>query len=171
MQTKKDQPILHLTSCPDLFKPLLGSHQASLPKQTSARFLLIKGSHSFWTQILFLAATSPLISLSRMKNHEKSKKHREIVALLRQQLEEEEEAFSLSTVEENGWNSEGEAEEPMPKQKYLWKIRRSSDFQRAYIISGLQSFMRELARCPISGCAIPRSFSPALERQLTIYLN
>uniref|UniRef100_A0A670YFJ4 DnaJ heat shock protein family (Hsp40) member C21 n=1 Tax=Pseudonaja textilis TaxID=8673 RepID=A0A670YFJ4_PSETE len=54
-----------------------------------------------------------------MKNHEKSKKHREIVALLRQQLEEEEEAFSVSTVDENGWNSEEEAEEPVPKQKYF----------------------------------------------------
>ncbi|XP_070599563.1 dnaJ homolog subfamily C member 21 [Erythrolamprus reginae] len=59
-----------------------------------------------------------------MKNHEKSKKHREIVALLRQQLEEEEEAFSVSTVEENGWNSEEEAEEPMAKQKLSKKQRR-----------------------------------------------
>uniref|UniRef100_A0A0K8RW44 DnaJ homolog subfamily C member 21 n=1 Tax=Crotalus horridus TaxID=35024 RepID=A0A0K8RW44_CROHD len=59
-----------------------------------------------------------------MKNHEKSKKHREIVALLRQQLEEEEEAFSVSTVDENGWNSEEEAEEPVPKQKLSKKQRR-----------------------------------------------
>ncbi|KAM6470074.1 dnaJ homolog subfamily C member 21 [Liasis olivaceus] len=59
-----------------------------------------------------------------MKNHEKSKKHREIVALLRQQLEEEEEAFSLSTVDENGWNSEEEAEETMPRQKLSKKQRK-----------------------------------------------
>ncbi|XP_044148694.1 dnaJ homolog subfamily C member 21 isoform X2 [Bufo gargarizans] len=37
-----------------------------------------------------------------MRNHEKSKKHREMVALLRQQLEAEEEGFSTSVGEENG---------------------------------------------------------------------
>ncbi|XP_069819228.1 dnaJ homolog subfamily C member 21 isoform X2 [Dendropsophus ebraccatus] len=36
-----------------------------------------------------------------MRNHEKSKKHREMVALLRQQLEAEEEEFSSSVGEEN----------------------------------------------------------------------
>ncbi|XP_075697904.1 dnaJ homolog subfamily C member 21 [Rhinoderma darwinii] len=37
-----------------------------------------------------------------MRNHEKSKKHRETVALLRQQLEAEEEEFRTSVGEENG---------------------------------------------------------------------
>ncbi|KAL7989095.1 hypothetical protein Chor_008014 [Crotalus horridus] len=73
---------------------------------------------------LVLLSNIHLITLFRMKNHEKSKKHREIVALLRQQLEEEEEAFSVSTVDENGWNSEEEAEEPVPKQKLSKKQRR-----------------------------------------------
>ncbi|KAL0628566.1 DnaJ-like protein subfamily C member 21 [Plecturocebus cupreus] len=36
-----------------------------------------------------------------MKNHEKSKKHREMVALLKQQLEEEEENFSRPQIDEN----------------------------------------------------------------------
>ncbi|XP_053557173.1 dnaJ homolog subfamily C member 21 [Bombina bombina] len=44
-----------------------------------------------------------------MRNHEKSKKHREMVALLRQQLEEEDEEFSASLTEENS-ALEGEAE-------------------------------------------------------------
>ncbi|ETE72358.1 DnaJ-like subfamily C member 21, partial [Ophiophagus hannah] len=100
---------------------------ASLPKQTSARFSFNKRQPFFLDSNLVLRSNIPLdLSLFRMKNHEKSKKHREIVALLRQQLEEEEEAFSVSTVDENGWNSEEEAEEPVPKQKlpksinYFW---------------------------------------------------
>lgn len=109
--------ICHLT--PDLLKSLVGSLQASLPRQSSAQFPLTKGSRSFLDSNLVLLSNIHLITLFRMKNHEKSKKHREIVALLRQQLEEEEEAFSVSTVDENGWNSEEEAEEPVPKQKYF----------------------------------------------------
>lgn len=34
-----------------------------------------------------------------MKNHEKSKKHREMVALLRQQLEKEDKSLSQNSVE------------------------------------------------------------------------
>ncbi|KAE8636525.1 hypothetical protein XENTR_v10003030 [Xenopus tropicalis] len=45
-----------------------------------------------------------------MKNHEKSKKHREMVALLRQQLEAEEEEFSGSVEEEDSQAQNGEAE-------------------------------------------------------------
>ncbi|EHB06254.1 DnaJ-like protein subfamily C member 21 [Heterocephalus glaber] len=53
-----------------------------------------------------------------MKNHEKSKKHREMVALLKQQLEEEEENFSGSQVDENLLNANSEEEmEDRPKQK------------------------------------------------------
>ncbi|XP_054842534.1 dnaJ homolog subfamily C member 21 [Eublepharis macularius] len=60
-----------------------------------------------------------------MKNHEKSKKHREMVALLRQQLEEEEEEFSLTAADENGLDTkEEEEEEEMPKQKLSKKQRK-----------------------------------------------
>uniref|UniRef100_A0A8D0LCJ4 DnaJ homolog subfamily C member 21 n=1 Tax=Sphenodon punctatus TaxID=8508 RepID=A0A8D0LCJ4_SPHPU len=52
-----------------------------------------------------------------MKNHEKSKKHREMVALLRLQLEEEEEEFSISAADVNGVEmKEEELEEETPKQ-------------------------------------------------------
>ncbi|XP_014995323.2 dnaJ homolog subfamily C member 21 isoform X1 [Macaca thibetana thibetana] len=57
-----------------------------------------------------------------MKNHEKSKKHREMVALLKQQLEEEEENFSRPQIDENPLddNSEEEMEDaPKQKVKYL----------------------------------------------------
>lgn len=55
-----------------------------------------------------------------MKNHEKSKKHREMVALLRQQLEEEEEEFSVSTDHKNEMNTTKDEEmEETPKQKYF----------------------------------------------------
>lgn len=55
-----------------------------------------------------------------MKNHEKSKKHREMVSLLRQQLEEEEGKFPMSLDDADGvqTNEEEEAED-IPKQKYF----------------------------------------------------
>lgn len=55
-----------------------------------------------------------------MKNHEKSKKHREMVALLRQQLEEEEGKFPTSLDDANREDTKEEEEtEDMPKQKYF----------------------------------------------------
>ncbi|XP_060092066.1 dnaJ homolog subfamily C member 21 [Heteronotia binoei] len=59
-----------------------------------------------------------------MKNHEKSKKHREMVALLRQHLEEEEEEFSLAAADENGLEAKEEEEEEIPMQKLSKKQRR-----------------------------------------------
>lgn len=60
-----------------------------------------------------------------MKNHEKSKKHREMVALLRQQLEEEDESLGSNQNrgeegEENEQEEEEEEEEDgdKPRQKY-----------------------------------------------------
>ncbi|KAL4617338.1 hypothetical protein GN956_G21100 [Arapaima gigas] len=57
-----------------------------------------------------------------MKNHEKSKKHREMVALLRQQLEEEDMNLNLNADEEVEKEEEEEEEEDeqeeIPKQKY-----------------------------------------------------
>ncbi|MGH0150269.1 UNVERIFIED_CONTAM: hypothetical protein FKN15_055507 [Acipenser sinensis] len=61
-----------------------------------------------------------------MKNHEKSKKHREMVVLLRQHLEEEEEALSQNA-DENGEEEEEEEEEVVgtPRQKCVTEIIRS----------------------------------------------
>ncbi|KAM4708226.1 dnaJ homolog subfamily C member 21 [Discoglossus pictus] len=64
-----------------------------------------------------------------MRNHEKSKKHREMVALLRQQLEEEEEEFSASVTEENSVldgepESLSEEEEETPKPKISKKQKK-----------------------------------------------
>ncbi|XP_034956439.2 dnaJ homolog subfamily C member 21 [Zootoca vivipara] len=60
-----------------------------------------------------------------MKNHEKSKKHREMVALLRKQLEEEEEGFSVAAADENELNADEEEEtEELPKQKLSKKQRK-----------------------------------------------
>nr|XP_013008338.2 dnaJ homolog subfamily C member 21 [Cavia porcellus] len=60
-----------------------------------------------------------------IKNHEKSKKHREMVALLKQQLEEEEENFSGSQVDENLLNVNSEEEmEDVPKQKLSKKQKK-----------------------------------------------
>lgn len=55
-----------------------------------------------------------------MKNHEKSKKHREMVALLRQKLEEEEGKFPVSLDDANEiLTKEKEEGEDVPKQKYF----------------------------------------------------
>ncbi|MEE6458003.1 hypothetical protein FKM82_000141 [Ascaphus truei] len=66
-----------------------------------------------------------------MKNHDKSKKHREMVALLRQQLEEEEEEFSASAGDENHvqhgkeeLTSEEEEVEETPKPKLSKKQKK-----------------------------------------------
>uniref|UniRef100_A0A672YZ24 DnaJ homolog subfamily C member 21 n=1 Tax=Sphaeramia orbicularis TaxID=375764 RepID=A0A672YZ24_9TELE len=66
-----------------------------------------------------------------MKNHEKSKKHREMVALLRQQLEEEDDSLGMTQGEKDGREEEKEQEdeeeedeeeeeeeEDKPRQKY-----------------------------------------------------
>lgn len=60
-----------------------------------------------------------------MKNHEKSKKHREMVALLKQQLEEEEEHFSGPQTGENLLNANSEEDvEDAPKQKLSKKQKK-----------------------------------------------
>lgn len=60
-----------------------------------------------------------------MRNHEKSKKHREMVALLKQQLEKEEENFSGSQTDENLLNANSEEEmEDAPKQKLSKKQKK-----------------------------------------------
>ncbi|KAM6984704.1 dnaJ homolog subfamily C member 21 [Aplochiton taeniatus] len=62
-----------------------------------------------------------------LKNHEKSKKHREMVALLRQQLQEEEESLSVQSgdQEQNKEEDEGEVEEEdQPTQKLSKKQKK-----------------------------------------------
>ncbi|KAM9214094.1 dnaJ homolog subfamily C member 21 [Leptosomus discolor] len=68
-----------------------------------------------------------------MKNHEKSKKHREMVALLRQQLEEEEGKFPVSLDDADGIHIKEEEEtEDMPKQKLSKKQRKKQKTMMAY---------------------------------------
>ncbi|KAL2099628.1 hypothetical protein ACEWY4_004022 [Coilia grayii] len=69
-----------------------------------------------------------------MKNHEKSKKHREMVALLRQQLEEEE-SFLTSNSRERGGKEEDEDEEEeemedTPRQKLSKKQKKKKRQQK-----------------------------------------
>uniref|UniRef100_A0A2K6V2V4 C2H2-type domain-containing protein n=1 Tax=Saimiri boliviensis boliviensis TaxID=39432 RepID=A0A2K6V2V4_SAIBB len=76
-----------------------------------------------------------------MKNHEKSKKHREMVALLKQQLEEEEENFSRPQIDENplGDNSEEETEDA-PKQR-LSKKQKKKKQKPAQAVPGKDSYL------------------------------
>lgn len=57
-----------------------------------------------------------------MKNHEKSKKHREMVALLRQQLEEEDDVLGLHLEGSENENEGEEEEEEKPRQKYIFNF-------------------------------------------------
>ncbi|XP_019938006.2 dnaJ homolog subfamily C member 21 isoform X2 [Paralichthys olivaceus] len=65
-----------------------------------------------------------------MQNHEKSKKHREMVVLLRQQLEQEEDSLGLNVNGREGGNEdndpeeEEEEEEEKPRQKLSKKQKR-----------------------------------------------
>ncbi|XP_045923493.1 dnaJ homolog subfamily C member 21 isoform X2 [Micropterus dolomieu] len=68
-----------------------------------------------------------------MKNHEKSKKHREMVALLRQQLVEEEVSLGLNLdgrEEENEQEEEEEEEEDKPRQKLSKKQKKKKKQQK-----------------------------------------
>ncbi|XP_026784523.2 dnaJ homolog subfamily C member 21 isoform X1 [Pangasianodon hypophthalmus] len=72
-----------------------------------------------------------------MKNHEKSKKHREMVALLRQQLQEEEESLSLNSAERDGEEEEDEEQEDedeeredAPRQKLSKKQKKKKRQQK-----------------------------------------
>ncbi|XP_070780829.1 dnaJ homolog subfamily C member 21 isoform X2 [Enoplosus armatus] len=74
-----------------------------------------------------------------MKNHEKSKKHREMVALLRQQLQEEEDSLGLNPDrkdgreeenEQEGEEEEEEEEEDKPRQKLSKKQKRKKKQQK-----------------------------------------
>ncbi|XP_054896553.1 dnaJ homolog subfamily C member 21 isoform X2 [Poeciliopsis prolifica] len=69
-----------------------------------------------------------------MKNHEKSKKHREMVVLLRQQLEEEDDSLCLNGKEdgekENDLQDEEEEEEEQPRQKLSKKQKRKKKQQK-----------------------------------------
>ncbi|XP_071437716.1 dnaJ homolog subfamily C member 21 isoform X2 [Pithys albifrons albifrons] len=68
-----------------------------------------------------------------MKNHEKSKKHREMVALLRHQLEEEEGKFPVSLDDENEINTKEEEEtEDVPKQKLSKKQKKKQKTMKSY---------------------------------------
>ncbi|XP_044029546.1 dnaJ homolog subfamily C member 21 isoform X1 [Siniperca chuatsi] len=69
-----------------------------------------------------------------MKNHEKSKKHREMVALLRQQLEEDEVSLGLNLDGKEGREEENEEEEEeeedKPRQKLSKKQKRKKKQQK-----------------------------------------
>ncbi|XP_034565392.1 dnaJ homolog subfamily C member 21 isoform X5 [Notolabrus celidotus] len=73
-----------------------------------------------------------------MKNHEKSKKHREMVALLRQQLQEEDDSLGLNQNgkdgkeedEEQEEDGEEEEEEDKPRQKLSKKQKRKKKQQK-----------------------------------------
>ncbi|XP_010216034.1 PREDICTED: dnaJ homolog subfamily C member 21, partial [Tinamus guttatus] len=83
---------------------------------------------------LYCPACDKLLKTEKaMKNHEKSKKHREMVALLRQQLEEEEEEFSVSLDDANEIKTKEEEEmEETPKQKLSKKQKKKQKTMTTY---------------------------------------
>uniref|UniRef100_H3A7U7 DnaJ homolog subfamily C member 21 n=1 Tax=Latimeria chalumnae TaxID=7897 RepID=H3A7U7_LATCH len=82
-----------------------------------------------------------------MKNHEKSKKHREMVALLRQHLEEEEETFAVQQGDEN-LAEEDEVEE-LPRQKLSKKKKRQQKTLEVYFASkSKEKKTKEMRKAP-----------------------
>ncbi|NXN86079.1 DJC21 protein, partial [Bombycilla garrulus] len=83
---------------------------------------------------LYCPACDKLLKTEKaMKNHEKSKKHREMVSLLRQQLEEEEGKFPVSLDEADGIHTEEvEETEDIPKQKLSKKQRKKQKTMKSY---------------------------------------
>ncbi|XP_061874003.1 dnaJ homolog subfamily C member 21 isoform X2 [Colius striatus] len=83
---------------------------------------------------LYCPACEKLLKTEKaMRNHKKSKKHREMVSLLRQQLEEEEEKFSVSLDDADGIHTKEEEEtEDMPKQKLSKKQRKKQKTVMTY---------------------------------------
>ncbi|XP_050799753.1 dnaJ homolog subfamily C member 21 isoform X1 [Gopherus flavomarginatus] len=87
----------------------------------------------FYDDLYCPACDKSLKTEKAMKNHEKSKKHREMVALLRQQLEEEEKEFSVSTDDKNEVNTrEDEEMEETPKQKLSKKKKKKHKTMTTY---------------------------------------
>ncbi|KAM7392729.1 hypothetical protein PAMA_007715 [Pampus argenteus] len=97
----------------------------------------------YYNDLYCLACDKSFKSDKAMKNHEKSKKHREMVALLRQQLEEEDNSLGLNLEEkerreeENGQEEEEEEEdddeeeeEDKPRQKLSKKQKRKKKQQK-----------------------------------------
>ncbi|NWY24014.1 DJC21 protein, partial [Pheucticus melanocephalus] len=83
---------------------------------------------------LYCPACDKLLKTEKaMKNHEKSKKHREMVSLLRQQLEEEEGKFAVSLDDADGMQTKEEEEtEDIPKQKLSKKQRKKQKTMKSY---------------------------------------
>ncbi|KAM9509710.1 dnaJ homolog subfamily C member 21 isoform 2-T2 [Guaruba guarouba] len=82
---------------------------------------------------LYCPACDKLLKTEKaMKNHEKSKKHREMVALLRQQLEEEEGKFPVSLDDACEIHTKEEETEDMPKQKLSKKQRKKQKTMVTY---------------------------------------
>ncbi|XP_008295070.1 dnaJ homolog subfamily C member 21 isoform X2 [Stegastes partitus] len=94
-----------------------------------------------------------------MKNHEKSKKHREMVALLRQQLEEEDESLGLNVdgkedredeeeEEDDEEEEEEEEEEERPRQKLSKRQKRKKKLQKVPQAPPLQQSAQEVEKKP-----------------------
>ncbi|EHB16805.1 DnaJ-like protein subfamily C member 21 [Heterocephalus glaber] len=115
-----------------------------------------------------------------MKNHEKSKKHREMVALLKQQLEEEEENFSGSQVDENLLNTNSEEEmedtlkQKLPKKQKKKKQKPPQNYDDSFNESGTgegekvdledtnlnQDNAKELEDSPLENVSVTKTIEP-----------
>uniref|UniRef100_A0A8C9KXV1 DnaJ heat shock protein family (Hsp40) member C21 n=1 Tax=Serinus canaria TaxID=9135 RepID=A0A8C9KXV1_SERCA len=116
---------------------------------------------------LYCPACDKLLKTEKaMKNHEKSKKHREMVSLLRQQLEEEEGKFPVSSNDADGIQTKEEEEtEDVPKQKYFKlflifstkpKGKKAKEAKKSAKVSSESSTMNEVPiHCVTCNCAFP----------------
>ncbi|XP_076844990.1 dnaJ homolog subfamily C member 21 isoform X2 [Brachyhypopomus gauderio] len=84
----------------------------------------------FYDDLYCPACDKSFKSDKAMMNHEKSRKHREMVTLLRQQLEEEEESLTQREGEEDEAVEEEEDQEDAPRQKLSKKQKKKKRQQR-----------------------------------------
>ncbi|XP_062984225.1 dnaJ homolog subfamily C member 21 [Elgaria multicarinata webbii] len=102
-----------------------GAEEQELKERPDDKLSEEGGDADFYDDLYCPACDKSFKTEKAMKNHEKSKKHRELVALLRQQLQEEEEEFSLAAVDANELDTKEEEEaEEMPKQKLSKKQKK-----------------------------------------------
>ncbi|KFW11350.1 DnaJ subfamily C member 21, partial [Eurypyga helias] len=103
-----------------------GSDDDNLEKQETEDKLNAETKAAEFLDGLYCPACDKCLKTEKARrNHEKSKKHREMVTLLRLQLEEEERGFPVSSDDAEATHSPEEEEaEDMPKQKLSKKQRK-----------------------------------------------
>ncbi|XP_054612421.1 dnaJ homolog subfamily C member 21 [Dunckerocampus dactyliophorus] len=97
-----------------------------------------------------------------LKNHEKSKKHKEMVALLRQQLEEDDSLAMTLDEQDAIEEEEEEEEEDKPRQKLSKKQKKKKRQQKAASGSPVEEEVEKEEPTPTTGAEDPPEETPEM---------